>query len=152
MLPLRCGGSGQADRVHSEEAKMINRKFKRMVSVFLCFAVAAGLVPLSAAAVEKQPEIVSELTEMRDEYEKHFLMSDVRLQPPYMPNRYITVPTESGRRSTIRLSTAERRFTPPANPGFMLRSVRTRTPALSSVYPTKTLSFHGRCRLWGKTE
>lgn len=55
---------------------MINRKFKRMVSVFLCFAVAAGLVPLSAAAVEKQPEIVSELTEMRDEYEKHFLMSD----------------------------------------------------------------------------
>ena len=52
---------------------MINRKFKRMVSVFLCFAVAAGLVPLSAAAVEKQPEIVSELTEMRDEYEKHFL-------------------------------------------------------------------------------
>ena len=55
---------------------MINRKLKRMVSVFLCFAVAAGLVPLSAAAVEKQPEIVSELTEMRDEYEKHFLMSD----------------------------------------------------------------------------
>ncbi len=55
---------------------MINQKFKRMVSVFLCFAVAAGLVPLSAAAVEKQPEIVSELTEMRDEYEKHFLMSD----------------------------------------------------------------------------
>lgn len=55
---------------------MINRKFKRMVSVFLCFAVAAGLVPLSAAAAEKQPEIVSELTEMRDEYEKHFLMSD----------------------------------------------------------------------------
>ena len=76
VLPLRCGGSGQADRVHSEEAKMINRKFKRMVSVFLCFAVAAGLVPLSAAAVEKQPEIVSELTEMRDEYQKHFLTSD----------------------------------------------------------------------------